>query len=90
MNYYIVVHVIDDDQTQFKDKDSSVDKSHGKSNSSQQLKHFKLNKIVDQEIQILLCEESSNSAIVSANNHTGLTSTSTPIQGLFYSVYTQP
>ena len=44
---------------------------------------MKSNKIVDQEDQILLSEESSNSTIISANIHTGLTSTSTPIQGLF-------
>ena len=79
----------DDSQTQFKDKDSSVDKSHGESDSSQQLKGLKSNQIVHQENQILLSEESSNSTILSANNHTGLTSTSTPKQGFFYSVYTQ-
>ena len=74
-----------DSQTQVKDKDSYVNKSHGKSDSSQQLKDLKSNKMVDQENQILLSEESSNSTIVSANTHTGLTSTSTstPIPCLF-------
>ena len=41
------------------------------------------NKIVDQEIQIILFKKSNNSTIVSSNTHTGLTSTSTPLQGLF-------
>ena len=54
----------DDGQTQFKDKNSSVNKSHGKSD----LKYLKSNKIVDQENKILLSEESSDYAIVSANS----------------------
>ena len=73
----------DDSQPQFNDKDSSMDKSHGELDSPQQLNNLKLDKIVNQENQILLSEESSNSTIVSVNTYTGLTSTSTPIQDLF-------
>ena len=60
----------DDSQTQFKDKDSSVNNSHGKSDSSQQLKDLKLNKIIHQGNKILQSEESSNSTIISTNTHT--------------------
>ena len=41
------------------------------------------NKVVNQENQILLYVGLSNSTSVSANKHTGLTSTSTLLQGLF-------
>ena len=44
---------------------------------------MKLNKIVHQQNQILLSVGSSNSTRVSANKHTGLTNTSTFLQGLF-------
>ena len=73
----------DDGRTQFKDNDSSVDKSHGELDSSKQLRDLKSNKIVNQENQILLSKESSNSTIASANTHTGLTSTSTPLPDYF-------
>ena len=73
----------DNSQTQSNDKDNSEDKSHGELDSPQQLKDLKSNKIVDQENQILIYVESGNSTSVSTNNHTGLTSTSTLIQGLF-------
>ena len=73
----------DDGQTQFKDKDSSIDKSHCKSDSSQQLKDLTSNKIVNQENQIILSKEQNNFTIISVNTHTRLTSTSTSIQGFF-------
>ena len=72
-----------DSQTPSNDKDNSEDGSHGELNCSQQLKNLKSNKIVHHEDQVILTEESNNSTIVSANNHTGLTNTSTLIQGLF-------
>ena len=71
-----------------KDKDSSVDKNHGKSDKSQQLKDLKLNKIVDHEDQVILTQESYNSTSVSM---TGLTSINTSLQSLFlqYLIYTK-
>ena len=73
----------DHGQNQSKDKDNSIDKSHGKLDSSQQLYNIELNKIIGQENQVLLSMGSNNSTSVSANKHTGLTSTSTFLQGLF-------
>ena len=60
-------------------KDNSDNESHGKLESSPQIIDMKLNKIVNQENQILLHMGSSNSTSVSA---TELTSTSTCLQGL--------
>ena len=60
--------------------DNSEDKSHGESDSLQQLKDLKSNKIVDHEDQVILTKESYNSTSVSV---TGLTSTGTFLQGLF-------
>ena len=79
----------DDGQAQSKDKNSSVDKSQDKLNNSQQLYNKKSNKLVDQEIQTIISKESSNSTIVSVSTRTRLTSTSTPLQDLFFTVSTQ-
>ena len=70
----------DESQTPSNDKDNSEDGGHGKLDSSQQLKDLKSNKIVNHEDQVILTKESNNSTRVSV---TGLTSTSTFLQGLF-------
>ena len=63
--------------------DNFEGRSHSESDSLQQLNDLKSNKIVGQKNQILISEESSNSIIVTTNTNDGLTSTSTPLHGLF-------
>ena len=70
----------DDGQTHLNNANSSEDESYDELDSSQQKTGMEPNKIVDQKNQVLLMEGSSNSTSVSV---TGLTSTSTFLQGLF-------
>ena len=67
-------------RTHFNNENNSEDESYIELDNSQHLNCMEPNKIVHQEDQVLLTEGSSSSTIVSA---TGLTSTSTFVQGLF-------
>ena len=70
----------DDGQTPRKDKDNSKDDNHDELDSSPQLIDMKSNKIINQENQIPLHMESSNST---SGSTTELTSTNVHLQGLF-------
>ena len=63
--------------------DSSKDESHVELNSPQQLDCMVSNAMFHQENQILLTVDSSKSRSVSVIKPTGITSTSTFLQGLF-------
>ena len=72
----------DKGRTHFNNEDDSEDESYDELDSSQQLNGMESNKIVDQENQILLTVGSSNSTSVSLK-HTGTSTLSTFLQGLF-------
>ena len=73
----------DGSQTQYNDNNNYGDESHGELDSPWQLNDIESNKIVYQENQILLFVGSINYTSVSAKKLTGLSSTSTFLQGLF-------
>ena len=72
----------DDGRTHFNDGDNSEDESYDELDCSQHLNGVEPNRIVNQENQILITMRSKKSTDVSVK-HTGTTSTSTFLQGLF-------
>ena len=73
----------DDDETQSNNVDNTEDESYNKLDSSQPLDYIESNTMFHQENKILLTVGSSKSMSVAMIKLTGITSTSTFLQGLF-------